>query len=190
MAAEEWRPVTGYEGVYEVSSFGRVWSVPRILSDGRTAGGKILAPAFDSHGYLMVALARDGKTRSRKVHRLVLESFAGACPPGLEGCHGDGDRTNNALSNLRWDTRSANQSDVVRHGNHPQASKTHCPQGHPYDGDNVYVNPNVGGRYCRECRRQARQKSEMRKKGIAEGGQAEVMGSPEVTPGSEVGSPS
>jgi hypothetical protein len=54
--------------------------------------------------------------RSRYVHRLVLETFVGPCPEGMEACHYDGDRSNNALSNLRWDTRAANAADRIRHG--------------------------------------------------------------------------
>jgi hypothetical protein len=50
------------------------------------------------------------------VHRLVLETFVGSCPEGMEGCHGDGDKTNNALLNLRWDTPKSNTCDRIRHG--------------------------------------------------------------------------
>jgi hypothetical protein len=50
------------------------------------------------------------------VHRLVLEAFVGPCPAGMEACHNNGVRTDNRLENLRWDTRSANCRDRIRHG--------------------------------------------------------------------------
>lgn len=50
------------------------------------------------------------------VHRLVLEAFVGPCPFGMEGCHNDGDPTNNNLVNLRWDTHKNNEKDKIKHG--------------------------------------------------------------------------
>ena len=66
------------------------------------------------------------------VHVLVLTVFIGPCPEGMEGCHEDGDFTNNRVDNLRWDTHQENQRDMVRHGttnfmpgeNHPNAKLT------------------------------------------------------------------
>lgn len=113
---EEWRPVLGYEGQYEVSSIGRVRSLNRIVMNrgkGVAKPGKHLTPHLSMFGYFNVRLG--GRTVS--VHRLVLESFVGPCPPGMEACHfPDPTRTNNAISNLRWDTRSANYGDRVPHG--------------------------------------------------------------------------
>ncbi len=67
-------------------------------------------------GYLTVNLAKGGKKTARRIHRLVLEAFIGPCPPDMVACHGDGDRANNELSNLRWDTPRANSDDSLRHG--------------------------------------------------------------------------
>lgn len=56
------------------------------------------------------------------VHDLVLLAFVGPRPDGMEACHSpDHDRSNNALSNLRWDTHSANTRDSMRHGTHFRA---------------------------------------------------------------------
>lgn len=65
----------------------------------------------------------DGKVKMAYVHRLVLAAFVGPCPPGMEGCHNDGDSCNNRLSNLRWDTRAGNVRDAVRHGTHVVGSR-------------------------------------------------------------------
>lgn len=119
---EEWRPVVGYEGRYEVSNLGRVRSVARnveIPATWRTVAyrrkerGRLLSPGKTRKGYGRVNL--EGKTFS--VHRLVLEAFVGPCPDGMEGCHCDGDPSNNAIDNLRWDTRRSNWEDRRKHGN-------------------------------------------------------------------------
>ena len=138
---EKWLPVVGYEGLYEVSWSGRV-------RNART--GRVLSPTRNTTGYLKVALHAAGRRRDSLVHRLVLEAFEGPCPEGMEACHENGDPHDNVWDNLRWDSRSSNMRDRVRHGTHNMASKTHCPQGHEYTPDNVYLNG--GGRFCRTCR--------------------------------------
>ena len=63
-----------------------------------------------------------------------------------------GHPADNRLENIEWATRSVNMLDRVRHGTHPQARRTACPQGHPYSG----VNAN-GKRICRTCASKQRQ---------------------------------
>lgn len=120
MSAEQWRPANGFEGVYEVSSLGRVRSLTHTIrrADGGewTYRGRVLKAGPTTKGYLFVTFSRGAERHMRKVHRLVLEAFVGPCPEGMEGCHNDGDKTNNQISNLRWDTRSANAKDRVKHG--------------------------------------------------------------------------
>ncbi len=60
---------------------------------------------------------------SKRVNRLVLESFVGPCPEGMECCHRDGNRFNNCLDNLRWGTRSSNREDQRIHGTLNQGSR-------------------------------------------------------------------
>lgn len=155
--SEIWKPVVGYEGYYEVSDHGRVRSLTRIVttSDGRTweQPGRILRPGVSGERSprQVVSLHREGHGRSHLVHRIVLQSFVGPCPDGMEGCHNDGDPQNNWLSNLRWDTSSENNLDTVRHGNHYQSNKTHCPLGHPLEFPNLRDLPN-GWRGCQACK--------------------------------------
>lgn len=106
--AERWLPVVGWEGLYEVSDFGRV----RSIKGGRSRPLKheIL------NGYHRAALSRANSSKKIFVHRLVLSAFVGPCPEGMEACHNDGNRQNNAVSNLRWDTAKANSADRDRHG--------------------------------------------------------------------------
>lgn len=54
-------------------------------------------------------------TRRTYLHRIILETFVGPCPKGMEGCHNDGDPFNNCISNLRWDTRRSNVDDTIKH---------------------------------------------------------------------------
>lgn len=160
---EEWRPIPGYEGIYQVSNLGRVRSLDRRTWNPRGRGfwaslkGQDLRAVSLPTGHLYVKLLRDGQASQRQIHRLVLEAFVGPCPDGLEACHGDGDPTNNALPNLRWDTRSANLRDAVRHGTHHHAKKTVCANGHPYSPENTYVNGSK--RACRTCRREHSRRS-------------------------------
>jgi hypothetical protein len=142
-----WKPVPGYEGLYEVSDRGQVYSVPH-----RGVRGGILAHRYNTNGYPQVALIYENKRWNASVHRLVLLAFIGPCPEGLVTRHLDGNRANPRLENLTYGTPSENNRDCVRHGTHVQARKTHCKHGHPYDESNTVWRP-TGGRECLECRR-------------------------------------
>lgn len=153
---ETWKPVVGYEGRYEVSDKGNVRSIRRLVrcrGGHRQAGGITLKPVRCNQTHLWVNLYSDGKARSRLIHHLVLEAFVGPRPNDEYGCHNDGNPENNALTNVRWDTQSSNILDAVRHGTHPESSKTHCPQGHEYNLANTRIYR--GKRRCRACHRNA-----------------------------------
>lgn len=149
MTEERWRPVVGYAGAYEVSDRGQVRSVDRRDARGRLCRGRLLRVRPLPNGRLRVSLARGGATRDAYTYRLVLESFVGPCPPGMEALHWDDDISNNHLSNLRWGTRADNMRDMSRNrrGN---AGLEFCPLGHPYDEANTYIYP--GARRHRGCR--------------------------------------
>lgn len=149
---ENWLPVVGHEGRYEVSDLGRVKSLSRLDASGRRRTERLLAQRRQPSGHLTVALYANRARQDVQVHWLVLEAFIGPRPEGLDGCHWDDDPANNRLDNLRWDTRAANVRDSVRNGTHHMARVTHCPQSHPYTPENTYNYP-AGNRACRECRR-------------------------------------
>lgn len=154
MKHEEWRPVPGLEGIYEVSNCGRVKSLSRRDSRGHLRKEKVLKLDSQDSGHLVVGLYRPGSTRQKTypIHRLVLEAFVGSCPEGMEGCHNDGNPTNNHVGNLRWDTRKENQKDKVRHGNHPMKNRTHCPRGHLLEEPNLCsYEKSRGYRQCLAC---------------------------------------
>ena len=167
--SEEWREIPGWDGHYAVSNLGRAKSLPRKVE--RRSGvlvsvrGQMLTPFLNHKGYPTLRLKRNRKRHFLTVHRAVLLAFVGPPPPGHVGCHADDNPTNNHLDNLRWDTWSANQWDCVRNGRHGQATKMHCPQGHPYDEENTY---HYGGeRHCRACSRARAKSRRWAAKGIA-----------------------
>lgn len=107
MSMEEiWKDIEGYEGKYQVSSFGRVRSldrmVPTVHNATRMVKGKTLTPWTDRYGYHHVNLWRDCKMKSQQVHRLVATAFI-KNPDGLpEVNHKNEDKTDNRADNLEW----------------------------------------------------------------------------------------
>jgi len=73
--------------------------------------------SIDSNGYQLVRLYKDGRGFTQKVARLVLETFVGLCPEGMEACHGSKGKLDDSLQNLCWGTHSKNQGeDRLRDG--------------------------------------------------------------------------
>jgi hypothetical protein len=130
---EDWRPVVGHEGEYEVSDLGRVRSLDRermfrnrygTLSR-RVFKGKVLGPYPNHNGDLIVNLWKDGKMHARRVHHLVLEAFVGLRPQGTEAMHDDDAKTNNALANLSWGTGSENKKQMWKNCIGLQGGRVH-----------------------------------------------------------------
>lgn len=128
--SEVWRDVPEWEGLYQVSDAGGVRSIDRRLPvvnrfgniENRLHRGKVLKAGVSKNGYPIVMLTRPGPIKDcRYVHDLVTLTFLGPRKPGQEVCHKDGVRANVALSNLRYDTRSANALDRHKHGTMNQA---------------------------------------------------------------------
>ena len=113
---DTYRQIEGFPA-YRVSRDGEVqtcWS--RTVHKTRTENWRTLKPVRRGP-YLTVNLGNGSKKKvARTIHRLVLEAFVGPRPAGCVCCHNDGNPTNNAVSNLRWDTYEANEHDKIRHG--------------------------------------------------------------------------
>ena len=92
---EQWRDVSEYDGIYQVSDQGQVRN---------THTSKILQPVRIKNGRLYVTLSSDGSQRKCTVHSLVAVAFLGDCPPKHEITHKDRDYTNNAAQNLEYVT--------------------------------------------------------------------------------------
>lgn len=140
---ERWRKVPGWSD-YSVSDSGQVRS---------DRYGRILRPTLRPTGYLQLTLSDRRRTGYPFAHTLVLAAFVGPAPEGMECCHGNGDKTDNRLSNLRWDTRLANAADATRHGTGPGA-RTTCPRSHPLAEPNLTASGKAKGkRRCLACSR-------------------------------------
>lgn len=109
----EWRPVPGYEGLFEVSDDGRVRSITRVIKSGlgkRTLKGRELKPSTHAKGYKLVSLRANNKRRSTAIHILVAEAFLGPRPDdSWVVTHIDGNPTNNRPDNLMWVTRAVSK---------------------------------------------------------------------------------
>lgn len=103
---EEWRPIEGYEGLYEVSNTGRVRSLDMYVKIGygsyRLHKGKVLSPGKNKDGYLLINLHCNEKNKKCLVHRLVAQAFI-PNPDNLPQVnHKDEDKLNNRVENLEW----------------------------------------------------------------------------------------
>ena len=110
---EIWKDVNGFEGFYQVSNFGRLRSIDRIITTKagwtqRNYGKIIKTENVINSGYIKVDLHKNGKSYPKLLHRLVAESFC----EKPEGCdyvnHRDMNKTNNTSSNLEWCTAKYN----------------------------------------------------------------------------------
>ena len=129
---EHWKQIPGFPN-YQASTAGRIRSInPRKGSRANVNGGIIggwvqqVSPRYSRQ---CVALRRDGKTFIRKVHRVVLETFRGPCPDGMECRHKNGNSLDNRLANIRWGTDAENVKDCIRHGR-KKSPPTHYAEQH------------------------------------------------------------
>lgn len=126
--------VPGYEGLYQVSNFGQVRSLDRMVNAKNDSKmlkkGIILKPRINEKGYQRVHLCKDGKGKQFRVHRLVYEAFCGEIPSGMEVNHINEVKTDNRLENLNLLSRkdNVNWGTGMERGaksriNHPKRSK-------------------------------------------------------------------
>lgn len=137
---EIWKPVPEYEGVYEVSSHGRVRSLDRVVTQmsrwgmlvPRKRKGRVVNPSNNGNGYLYLTARKGGKVKHLYVHRLVADAFVSN--PDGKPCvnHKDHNRGNNRADNLEWLTQKEN----IRYSAHlmvkPRSTPTTSSTGHKY----------------------------------------------------------
>lgn len=147
---EEWRDIKGYEGLYQVSNEGRVWSIKR---------NTWIKPQ-DTHGYYRVSLCKNGKYSKFFIHRLVYEAFVGEIPDNMQINHIDENRQNNCIQNLELLTTKEN----INYGNrNKKVSEKLSKQVYQYDLENnlIAIYPSIayaakenkihGSSICRCC---------------------------------------
>lgn len=154
---EQWKPIAGYYGKYEVSNYGRVRSLMdwhgNRSADKWVMREKIMSPTDNGHGYKIVCLRQhDGsKRKNHYVHRLVAEAFLGQHDGNVIN-HKDHDKANNCVENLEWCTQLENvqqSKHLMRH----RKSKPYSNTGEMYisksarGGYRVTVDGRQIGRY-------------------------------------------
>lgn len=106
---EQWRDIDGYEGLYQISNFGRIksfWSKKT----------KILKPCFTVHGYLRIDLSDGNKGKHFRINRLVAKAFLSNADHKPQVNHIDGCKLNNFVGNLEWVTSSENNQHAFSTG--------------------------------------------------------------------------
>lgn len=130
---EVWKPIEGYEGLYEVSNLGRIKGLrrdvaipnPRLGTVGyRTYPERIKPCVENRYGYYQVTLSKEAKSRTLRVHRLVALAFIPNPDNKPYINHIDGNKKNNRVSNLEWCTASENNwhASLVL-----GVDRSHCP---------------------------------------------------------------
>lgn len=158
--------MAGYEGLYEVSSLGRIRSLDRITVDlykgtkrTRRIPGRVMTPypvgkrRNGTRQYLAVRLCRDGVAEPAAMHILVADAFHGPRPDGLIVLHGNDDGHDNRAVNLRYGSYVENNADAVTNGGRRLSDS--CKHGHCYVPASTRY-PRQGGRDCLACRRASR----------------------------------
>ena len=148
MENEVWKDIEGYEGIYQVSSLGRVRSLDRVytMKNGRpySRKGILMQLREEKHGYIEVKLCLQYKKKNHKVHRLVAQAFI-ENPHNLPFInHKDENKQNNRVENLEWCTPLYNSNYGMcktkisaSHKNHPGLSNPV----NQYTMDGSYTDP-------------------------------------------------
>lgn len=142
---EQWRDVPGFEGIYAVSTMGRIYSYPQIIPERVwTPGAKAQKDTYPG-----VSLKKNGVRKTYQVHRLIAWAFIGPQTSGLVVRHKNDIPSDCRLDNLEYGTHADNMQDMIRNGHHVNQRKTHCLSGHQYGVDDTRATE--GRRQCRVC---------------------------------------
>lgn len=154
---EEWKPIKGYEGLYEVSNLGRVKSLNRkiLCSNGliKEIKEKILTPKDNGKGYLNVILSKNGNHKNFYIHRLVAEAFIPNLENKEEVDHINTNKYDNNVDNLRWVTRCENCNNPLTKkrikDNHADVSGENHPRYGKYNNGKKIVQLNENGEFVK-----------------------------------------
>lgn len=111
---EVWRDIPGYEGLYKISNYGRVMSLPKLR--GRAFVGETMLKPHLMQGYLYVTMQKNNKPKAIAIHRLIATAFIENAHNKPIVNHVDGNKLNNDISNLEWVTYSENTLHAYKTG--------------------------------------------------------------------------
>ncbi|MCZ9296685.1 NUMOD4 motif-containing HNH endonuclease [Corynebacterium yonathiae] len=142
---EQWRPVVGYEGLYEISNKGRVLSLRY---------NRMLKPWKPPRGGLQVHLTKNKTRKMNQIHRMVYSAFIGEIPDEHVVRHLNDNPEDNRPENLITGTPQDNTNDMLRNSGHYRSKTTACPRNHPLvEGNLVLGQLKRGHRSCLSCDR-------------------------------------
>jgi NUMOD4 motif/HNH endonuclease len=128
-APEVFVDIPGYEGYYQVSNYGNVRSLDRVITQQngkkQLVKGRALKPHLTNKGYFKVHLSLKGKRKSRSIHRLVALAFLPNPLNKPQVNHINGCKTDNNLCNLEWNTQSEQQIHAYQNGLQSRGEKHH-----------------------------------------------------------------
>lgn len=113
MKTEQWKPVVGYDGIYEISDLGRVKRIGKCTASPKE---RILKTRIGPDGYCVAFLSYSCKVKAKRIHAIVLEAFIGPRPLGMQANHKNGIKTDNQPKNLEWVTLRENIAHATRNG--------------------------------------------------------------------------
>lgn len=154
---EKWKWINGFEGIYQISNYGR------LKSFRKDKNGYICSLSDKNGWYLTVNLFKGNKRTTKRIHVLVAEAFIGEIPKGYHVHHKDGNKQNNVVSNLEivhpsmhsLETVKMNPGFIKGMNSYNRFKKPrHIRQ---YDLDNFfiaeYANAQIASRYTGVCQR-------------------------------------
>lgn len=113
---EAWKDIDGYDGIFQISSLGRVARNTPTTTGKISTIPHIMSQWINWNRYHLITLCYKNKKKHFTVHSLVLKAFVGPRPDGMEAAHLDNNRSNNRSDNLIWCTRKENHSHKKIHG--------------------------------------------------------------------------
>lgn len=140
---EIWKNIKNYEGLYQVSNYGRVKSLEKISKiNGRIYPTKILKCHIGTKKYLDVDLCKNGTSKRHRIHRLVAEHFIPNPENKPQVNHEDTNKQNNRVDNLSWNTNSENQQHAFANGLNYRKKYGESPKAkriYQYSLDGVFI---------------------------------------------------